>query len=92
MKPSFCSAHLLYKKVDVLRTRPAWDYRMLTLTGDVKDKHGKPLTEEVKLWMRNPVDCIAKLMENSSFDGSMAYALEHVYTNSTANSRIYDKM
>jgi hypothetical protein len=83
---------MLHKKIDTLRIGPAWEHHMLTLTGDKNDEYGQPLTEDVELWLRNPVDCVAELLGNPAFNGSIAYAPERVYTDSKASSRIYDEM
>jgi Plavaka transposase len=43
------------------------------------DGQGKLMREELELWLRDPVECIKDLMQNSTFRKSMAYAPEHVY-------------
>ena len=68
-----------------------WDCRNITVTGDCVEA-GKQCTEDVELWLRNPVECIAELIGNTTFDGSISYVPEHVYTSSQRHSRIYDEM
>lgn len=65
---------------------------MVKITGDQTDESGKQLTEDVELWFRNPVECIADLISNSAFDGSISYVPERVYADSSGKSRIYDEM
>jgi hypothetical protein len=76
MQPSFRSAHTFQQKVDSLPQGPKWDYRTVTMTGDRVDENGNPLTEDVELWFRNPMECIAQLIGNPSFDGAMSYVPE----------------
>jgi len=92
MKPSFASAHMFLKKVDALRTGPAWDYRTIEITGDSIDRDGSPLKEKLEVWLRNPVECIAELLGNSAFDGSISYVPEQVYADEAGDSRVYDEM
>ena len=40
---------------------------------------GATESEELELWMRDPVACIQELIGNPAFNGSMAYAPEKVY-------------
>jgi hypothetical protein len=87
--------------VDKLPTGPEWACRLVCIhddlgpldennavTEDMQD--GK--TEELELWMRDPVACIRELMGNPAFDGSMAYAPEKVYTDPEGRTRRYDEM
>ncbi|KAI9569609.1 hypothetical protein HD554DRAFT_2019877 [Boletus coccyginus] len=36
-------------------------------------------SEELELWMRDPIACIRELIDNPTFDDSMAYAPKKVY-------------
>ncbi|KAI0283817.1 hypothetical protein BC826DRAFT_1093774 [Russula brevipes] len=89
---SYTSTHTFLKKVDQLWTGPKWDCKNITVTGDLLDSSGVCLTDEFELWLRDPVECIKELISNPSFNGSIKYAPEHVYTDSTKRSRIYDEM
>lgn len=92
MQPSFRSAHTFFTIVDSLPTGPRWDCQMVEITGDINDATGKPLNEQVELWLRNPLECVAELIGNPAFDGYVSYEPERVYTNSTGRSRVYDEM
>ena len=49
-------------------------------------------SEELELWMCNPVACMRELIGNPAFDGSMAYAPEKVYVDQEGQTRCYDEM
>lgn len=53
---------------------------------------GNTESEELQMWMRDPVACIRELISNPSFDGSMAYAPEKVYVDQEGQTRRYDEM
>jgi hypothetical protein len=80
------------KKIDQLRTGPAWKYSVITAEGDEVDEDGNCLTEEMELWYRDPVECCAELISNPAFDGHIAYAPEKVYADSAGETRQYDEM
>jgi len=92
MQPSFRSTHTFQQKVDSLPQGPKWDYRTVTMTGDRVDENGNPLTEDIELWFWNPMECIAQLISNPSFDGVMSHVPERVYEDSAGKSRVYDEM
>lgn len=47
---------------------------MLTIQGDQVGPNGQPLTEELELWRRDPVECVRELIGNPAFKDYMAYA------------------
>lgn len=59
------------KKIDKLPTGPEWFCD--NVVGDVNGPNGEPLTEELELWRRDPVDCCRELMGNPAFEDFMAY-------------------
>jgi hypothetical protein len=65
---------------------------MVKITGDKTDESGKPLTEEVELWLRDPLECIQHLVGNPAFKESISYVPERVYTDSIQESHRYDEM
>jgi hypothetical protein len=66
----------------------------VTAVGDRLDENGKMSTEELELWMRDPVECIKELMSNPAFKDHMVYAPERVYSRKDGkeSSRIMDEM
>jgi hypothetical protein len=65
---------------------------MVTIVGDLTDETGKPLAEEVELWLRDPVECIERLIGNPAFKDSISYVPERVYADDSLTSRRYDEM
>ncbi|KAH9928731.1 uncharacterized protein B0H18DRAFT_874619, partial [Fomitopsis serialis] len=63
-KPSFGSKREFFKRIDALPKGPGWILETWEVTGNVLDEDGKPLTEEVELWRRRPVECIKELIGN----------------------------
>lgn len=72
-KPSFKNKENLLKKVDQLEVGPPWLCDIVKVTGDLPGPKGEPLTEEMDLWRRDPVDCVADLMGNTAFKDSIVY-------------------
>ena len=60
--------------------------------GDRMDDHRIPLTEDLELWLWNPVECIAQLISNPAFEKSMSYVPEHVYADCAGIIQRYDEM
>ncbi|KAJ7108159.1 hypothetical protein C8R44DRAFT_834159 [Mycena epipterygia] len=72
---SFHNNRSFLKKVDQLPTGPDWTCKI----------NDKLMSEDLELWMRDPVECIKELMSNPAFRDHMAYAPER-------KSRIFDEM
>ncbi|KAF8439422.1 hypothetical protein L210DRAFT_3321480, partial [Boletus edulis BED1] len=49
-------------------------------------------SEELKLWMRDPVACLQELIGNLAFKGNLAYIPEKVYVDQEGQTRRYDEM
>ncbi|KAJ7059962.1 Zn-finger domain-containing protein [Mycena amicta] len=82
------------KKVDELPTGPGWTCKMVHVPGDRVDDNKKAMSEDLELWIRDPVECIKELMSNPTFESSMAYAPEHVYSTVEPDEdhRVLDEM
>jgi hypothetical protein len=65
---------------------------MLEVNGDCIGPDGKPATENLELWRRNPIDCIRDLIGNPSFHKHVAYGPERIYADDKGGSRIFDEM
>ncbi|KAJ6527697.1 hypothetical protein B0H19DRAFT_1214648 [Mycena capillaripes] len=91
---SFHNNHSFLLKVDQLPTGPDWTCKIVTAAGNRFDENDELMSEELELWMRNPVDCIKELMSNPAFRNHMAYAPERVYgrKDGREDSRIFDEM
>ncbi|KAG6905182.1 hypothetical protein DXG01_004385 [Tephrocybe rancida] len=89
---SFHNNYSFLKKVDALPMGPEWDCQIVHINGDRVGEDGKVMSEDLELWMRDPVECIRELMGNPAFADLMAYVPERAYTDEGCTNRIYDKM
>ncbi|KAJ7643557.1 Zn-finger domain-containing protein [Roridomyces roridus] len=89
---SFHNNRAFLQKIDALPTGPDWSCEIMTVVGDEKDEDGKLLTEDLELWMRDPVECIKQLMGNPLFKEHMAYTPERAYTSAKGTARVLDEM
>ncbi|KAJ7731496.1 hypothetical protein B0H16DRAFT_1772807 [Mycena metata] len=91
---SFHNNRAFLKKVDALPTGPDWTCDIVTVVGNQLNDDDVLMTEELELWMRDPVECIKDLMSNPAFKDHMAYAPERVYTTADGDeeTRVYDEM
>jgi hypothetical protein len=90
-RPSSHNKRSFFQKIDSLPTGPGWEQRIVTVLGDKRDPKGTLMREELKLWLRNLVDCIKNLMQNPVFRNLMAFALERVYRDHQGQKCIYDE-
>src|SRR5438552_3544003 len=86
------SNYTLLKKVHSLATGPEWNCEQIKVMEDEADEDGVRGEEELELWHRNPITCIQELFGNSTFQDSIAYVLQRVYTNAGGSTRRYDEM
>ncbi|KAJ6537137.1 hypothetical protein B0H19DRAFT_1213719 [Mycena capillaripes] len=91
---SFHNNRAFLQKVDQLPTGPDWACKMVKAAGNRVDENGEMMSEDLELWMRDPVECIKELMSNPAFRAHMAYAPERVYGTKEGHeeSRIFDEM
>ncbi|KAJ7788980.1 hypothetical protein B0H14DRAFT_3575250 [Mycena olivaceomarginata] len=91
---SFHNNRAFLQKVDQLPTGPDWTCKIVTAVGNQVDENDELMSEDLELWIRDPVECIKELMSNPAFREHMAYAPESVYGSSegTEESRIFDEM
>jgi hypothetical protein len=91
---SFHNNRAFLQKVDQLPTGPDWTCKIVTAVGNRVDENNELMSEDLELWIRDPVECIKELMSNPAFREHMAYAPERVYGSSegTEESRIFDEM
>lgn len=99
--PSFCSNYTFLKLIDQLPTGPEWTCQNIRTRGDLEpiesDAADSQLddnteSEELELWLRDPVTCVRELIGNPAFDGTLAYAPEKVYLDCNGQTRRYDEM
>jgi len=65
---------------------------MVEVEGDILGTDGKPLTEEVELWMRNPLDCIRELLANPNFADAISYEPQKVFDDEAGRERRFNEM
>ncbi|KAG1845205.1 hypothetical protein F4604DRAFT_1884337 [Suillus subluteus] len=66
--------------------------KRITVQGNKLTNNGQCETEDLELWLRDPVDCIRKLMANPEFDCMVSYAPERVFADVEGKTRRYDEM
>ncbi|KIP01147.1 hypothetical protein PHLGIDRAFT_46146, partial [Phlebiopsis gigantea 11061_1 CR5-6] len=89
---SSSSRYKFLQMLDKLPQCQKWMADELTVTGDVAGEDGKPLTEQLEVWRRDPVECIRELIGNPTFREAMAYAPEHVFLDEEGEERCIDEM
>ena len=89
---SFKSKHTFMKAIDSLPRSAEWSLKMVEVEGDILGTDGKPLTEEVELWMCNPLDCIRELMANPSFADVISYEPQKVFEDEAGQERWFNEM
>lgn len=75
------------KAIDELPHGPDW-----TCLEHRVEIPGHSFSEQVEIWMRDPVECVRELMGNPNFAGHMRYAPERKRVVGKArNGRLYDE-
>ncbi|KAG1811778.1 uncharacterized protein BJ212DRAFT_1483508 [Suillus subaureus] len=77
-KLSFHNNHSFLQHMDKLPHGPGWTC--------------KKVTEDVELWIHNPVECMKELIGNPSFKEDMAYSPAKAYADCAGQDRIIDEM
>ena len=78
--------------MDQLPTGPRWICEIVKVDGDRVNNDGKTMSEDLELWMRDPVECVKELIGNPAFKELMSFVAEHVYADENGTIRIYDEM
>ncbi|KAJ7574249.1 hypothetical protein C8J56DRAFT_1126202 [Mycena floridula] len=92
MKPSFKNKHAFLHKIDALLQASQWSCEGKVIEGKIKGPKGEFLTENVEVWMRDPLECIEELVGNPMFEEYLDYAPYHVYYHSDGTNRGFDEM
>ncbi|KAG6859996.1 hypothetical protein C0995_000743 [Termitomyces sp. Mi166 len=83
---------IFLQKVDALPTGPKWNCEIVHVEGNMIGEDGQVMFENLELWMRDPVECICKLIENPAFKNLMAYLPEQAFLDEACLEQIYDEM
>ncbi|KAG6806291.1 hypothetical protein H0H92_011916, partial [Tricholoma furcatifolium] len=89
---SFQNNYTFLQKVDALPTGPEWACEIVHVEGDRLGKDGEVMSEDLELWMCDPVECIRELMGNPAFSENISYAPERAYRDEACTQRIFDEM
>ncbi|KAG1766094.1 hypothetical protein EDD22DRAFT_978596 [Suillus occidentalis] len=102
MKTSFTSKYTLMKAIDQLPRGTEWKLKRITVKGNVVSNGGQRESEELELWLWDPIDCICELMGNPvptqdsspspAFENMVAYAPERDFADDEGRSRQFDEM
>ena len=65
---------------------------MVKVNGDHVGNDGEKMSEDLELWMHDPVECVKELIGNPAFKELMSFVPERVYTDENGTNRIYDEM
>lgn len=91
VKPKFHNKRKLLQLIDMLPSGPRWKCQPFQITGDEKDHNGETRTEDVELWLRDPVECIKELIENQFIGGKNIYSPRRVYRDPKQTNREYSE-
>lgn len=80
------------KAVDKLPRSSEWKLKALTVEGDLLRPDGQRQTEEVELWLRDPVECIRELMADPTFRDDVCFEPQQAFDDQEGRTRRYDKM
>ncbi|KAG1792002.1 uncharacterized protein HD556DRAFT_1432737 [Suillus plorans] len=92
MNTSFTSKYTLMKAVDQLPRGTEWMLKKITVKGNIVSNSGQWESEELELWLRDPVDCIRELMGNSEFKNMVSYTPERVFADEEGKTCMFDEM
>ncbi|KAG8953783.1 hypothetical protein FRC03_011655 [Tulasnella sp. 419] len=92
VQPSFASKYEFFKKVNQLPIGPAFTRMTVLIKGDLLDEEGNVMTEEVEMFVRDPVECVEFLIGNPMYRDDLTYAPAQVYTSANCKTRVYHKM
>lgn len=91
-QPSSRNKAELLKRIDTLPRGPDFSCSTFVVTGDLRDEStGRLMTEEIKLWMRDPVECVRELLGNAGFRDHVVFEPSRVFV-AAGGERIYDEM
>ena len=90
---SYTDKRTLLAKIDALPSSVAqFESSNVTVIGDVCNDKGDLLREELEVFHRNPVECVADLLSTPTLRDSLHYAPSQVFVDDTCTDRIYHDM
>lgn len=64
----------------------------MSIEGKGLNGGGEVATEEVELWLRDPVECVRELFSNPAFKDKIHYKPQKTYANKSKTERVYSEM
>ena len=64
----------------------------MKVEGDRVGEGGETMSEDLELWMRDPVECVKELIGNPAFKTLMSLVRERVFADEKGMNRIFDEM
>ncbi|GBE86978.1 hypothetical protein SCP_1002230 [Sparassis crispa] len=89
---SFKNKYAFIKKIDMLPHGTKWECELFEAVGDELDDDNQPRKEVLKLWKRDPVECIRELIGNPVFKDVLHYAPERLYADEAGQNWLYGNM
>ncbi|KAF8573570.1 hypothetical protein K439DRAFT_1375015, partial [Ramaria rubella] len=93
MQTSYKDKCTLLEKIDTL-PGPGPDFECLKVTvkGYLQDANGVDIVEELKVYHRDPVECVRELLGNAAFCEHLCYAPHKVWEDNTCAECMYNEM
>ncbi|KAG1819370.1 hypothetical protein EV424DRAFT_1323500, partial [Suillus variegatus] len=92
MNTSFTSKYSLLKAIDKLPCATKWKLKKISMVGNRTANDWQQETEDLELWLCDPVDCIRELMSNPDFDRCVLYAPEKAFAAKEGKTHVFDDM
>lgn len=89
--PSFHNNRAFLQRIDALPEGPKWDCYPFELVGDEVGSDGKPKTETLEIWYRDPVECVRELLGNPAFT-KQAYEPCRIFKKEKFRNREFNEM
>jgi hypothetical protein len=90
---SFTSNYTLNRLLDKLPPAgPKWRCKVKTIVGDVIGPDGKPVTEDVEIWVRDVMDLVREILGNPAYGKQLVFAPRRVYLDKDKKERKIDEM
>jgi hypothetical protein len=80
------------KVIDQLPHGTELQLKRISVEGNKITQEQQYETEDLELWMRDPVEFIHELMANPELDHMVSCVLERVFSDAEGKSRQYDEM
>jgi hypothetical protein len=77
--------------INQLPKGPEWSCEGIRIEGDMTNAEGEQLTEDVEVWMQNPVEVIQELFGNPAFTNDFAMATEKVFCDANQEHPLEDE-